>query len=68
MADSGETTLESLSVDPTLLESANRWFDISWYGLLIAGGFTAVAAFATVFFLFIQFWSSGVREHQTELR
>ena len=68
MADSGETTLESLSVDPALLESANRWFDISWYGLLIAGGFTAVAAFATVFFLFIQFWSSGVREHQTELR
>ena len=68
MADSGETTLESLSVDPALLESANRWFDISWYGLLIAGGFMAVAAFATVFFLFIQFWSSGVREHQTELR
>jgi len=68
MADSRETTLESLSVDPALLESANRWFDISWYGLLIAGGFTAVAAFATVFFLFIQFWSSGVREHQTELR
>jgi hypothetical protein len=68
IADSGETTLESLSVDPALLESANRWFDISWYGLLIAGGFTAVAAFVTVFFLFIQFWSSGVREHQTELR
>ena len=68
MADSGETTWESLSVDPALLESAPRWFDISWYGLLIAGGFTAVAAFATVFFLFIQFWSSGVREHQTELR
>lgn len=68
MADSKETTLESLPVDPALLESANRWFDISWYGLLIAGGFTALAAFATVFFLFVQFWSSDVRERQAEWR
>jgi hypothetical protein len=68
MADSRETTLESLPVDPALLESANRWFDISWYGLLIVGGFTALAAFATVFFLFVQFWSSGVRERQEEWR
>ena len=68
MADSRETTLESLPVDPALLESANRWFDISWYGLLIAGGFTALAAFATVFFLFVQFWSSGIRERETEWR
>jgi hypothetical protein len=60
--------LESLPVDPALLESANRWFDISWYGLLIAGGFTALAAFATVFFLFVQFWSSGIRERETEWR
>jgi hypothetical protein len=37
MADSRETSLESLPVDPALLESANRWFDISWYGLVIAG-------------------------------
>jgi hypothetical protein len=68
MADSRKTTLESLPVDPALLESANRWFDISWYGLLIAGGFTALAAFAAVFFLFVQFWSSGVRERQAEWR
>ena len=60
--------MESLPVDPALLESANRWFDISWYGLLIAGGFTALAAFATVFFLFVQFWSSGIRERETEWR
>ena len=64
----GRRTLESLPVDPALLESANRWFDISWYGLLIAGGFTALAAFATVFFLFVQFWSSGIRERETEWR
>ena len=68
MADSRETTLELLSVDPALSELANRWFDISWYGILIAGGFTALAAFATVFFLFVQFWSSGVRERQTDWR
>ena len=60
--------MEKLPVDPALLESANRWFDISWYGLLIAGGFTALAAVGTVFFLFMQFWSSGVRERHTEWR
>src|SRR5208282_4594842 len=68
MADSRETFLESLPVDPALLESANRWFDISLYGLLIAGGFVALAAFATLFFIFVQFWSSGVRERQAEWR
>jgi hypothetical protein len=67
-AESKETSLESLPVDPTLLETANRWFDISWYGLLWAGAFTALSAIATVIFLFIQFWSSGVRERHTEWR
>lgn len=60
--------LESLPVDPALLQSANRWFDISWYGILIAGLLTAVAAAATVFFLFVQFWSGGVKERHTEWR
>ena len=68
MATNKETTLESLPVDPGLLESASRWFDISWYGLLWSGSFTALAAVATVIFLFIQFWSSGVRERHTEWR
>jgi hypothetical protein len=68
MATSKETVLESLPVDTALLESANRWFDISWYGLIVAGAITALAAFATVVFLFLQFWSSGVRERHTEWR
>ena len=55
-------------VDPQLLERANWWFDVSWYGLLLAGGATALAAAATVVFLFLQFWSSGVRERQSDWR
>jgi hypothetical protein len=50
------------------LETANRWYDTSWYGLLISGVVAALAATATVTFLFLQFWSSGVREKYTELR
>lgn len=71
MSDSASTrkkVLESLPVDPSLLESANIWFDRSWYGLLICGAATAVAAMATVAFLFLQYWSSGVRERHTEWR
>ncbi|MGA8613646.1 MAG: hypothetical protein WB760_18630 [Xanthobacteraceae bacterium] len=68
IAMSGERTLESLPIDPTLLERANWWFDISWYGLLWAGGATAVAACATVTFLFIQFWSGNIRERQADWR
>jgi hypothetical protein len=63
-----ETTLESLPVDPSLLDRANWWFDVSWYGLLWAGAFTALAACATVIFLFLQYWSSGVRERQSDWR
>jgi hypothetical protein len=63
-----ENVLESLPVDPSLLESANIWFDRSWYGLLIFGAATALAAMGTVAFLFIQYWSSGVRERHTEWR
>jgi hypothetical protein len=51
-----------------LLESANRWHDISWYGLLIAGTLTALAASATVSFVFVQFWSSSVRERNSGWR
>jgi hypothetical protein len=57
-----ETNSEALPVDPGLLERANWWFDVSWYGLLWSGGVTAFAAFATVTFLFLQYWSSGIRE------
>jgi hypothetical protein len=60
--------LESLPVDPALLERANWWFDVSWYGLLWAGTATAIAACATVAFLFLQYWSGGVRERQSEWR
>jgi hypothetical protein len=60
--------LESMPTDPSILASANWWFDRSWYGLLIAGALTALAATATVIFLFVQFWSSGVRERHTEWR
>jgi hypothetical protein len=67
-ATTRERVLESLPVDPSLLESANIWFDRSWYGLLICGGATAFAAMATVGFLFLQYWSSGVRERHTEWR
>ena len=60
--------VESLPVDPSLLDRANWWFDISWYGLLWAGAVTAVAACATVTFLFLQFWSGGIRDRQSEWR
>jgi len=55
-------------IEPALLESANRWYDISWYGLLIAGTLTASAACATVAFVFVQFWSSSVRERNSGWR
>ena len=60
--------LQSIPIDPGLLERADWWFDISWYGLLWAGAATAIAACATVTFLFIQFWSSNIRERQSEWR
>jgi hypothetical protein len=53
---------------PRLLESANWWFGISWYGLLISGSLAALAATATVAFLFVQFWSSSVRDKYAEQR
>jgi hypothetical protein len=68
MVNNRATVLESIPVDAAMLESANKWFDISWYGLLLAGGITALGAFATVAFLFVQFWSSGVRERNSEWR
>lgn len=60
--------LQSVPVDPGLLERADWWFDISWYGLLWTGAATAIAACATVTFLFIQFWSSNIRERKAEWR
>jgi hypothetical protein len=50
------------------IETANRWYDIAWYGLLASGLVTALAAVATVGFLLLQFWSSSIRDKYTELR
>ena len=41
------------------LASANRWYGISWYGIL-------VAAIATAGFLVIQFWTSSVRDQWSD--
>jgi hypothetical protein len=57
-----------MPVDTALLERANWWFDLSWYGLLGAGLLTSAGAIATVLFLFLQFWSGGVRERHSDWR
>jgi hypothetical protein len=57
-----------MSIWDASLETANRWYDISWYGLLISGVIATLAAGATVMFLFLQFWSSGVREKYSDIR
>jgi hypothetical protein len=62
MAVNIDLVLKSESLDPALLETANTWFGRSWWGLMIAGGITALAACATVAFLIIQFWSSNIKE------
>ncbi len=46
----------------------NKWFDISWYGILISGTLTALAAFAGVVFLVVQFWYSSIRDKYSEIR
>ena len=63
-----EAALETLPVDPALLERANLWFDISWYVIFFAGFATALGAFATLAFLVLQYWSSGIKERHTEWR
>src|SRR5216684_1026675 len=68
MVASMEPILKSPSLDPALLETANTWFDRSWWGLMISGGVTAIAACATVVFLILQFWSSGVKEQFSDER
>lgn len=57
-----------MPISPGLLDSASWWFNFSWYGLLIAGVITAFGACGTVAFLFVQFWSSGVKEAHLEWR
>jgi hypothetical protein len=57
-----------MSIWDTSLETANRWYDVSWYGLLIAGVITALAALFSVAFLYLQFWSSTVRDKHSNLR
>jgi hypothetical protein len=68
MADNNQKASDEMPVSSALLASANWWFDFSWYGLLISGAIAALAAFGTVGFLFIQFWSSGVKERQLDWR
>jgi hypothetical protein len=60
-------TLPRMSIWDASLHTANRWFDISWYGLLGAGCIAALAALATVAFLLLQFWSSAIREKHVAL-
>ncbi|WP_370157155.1 hypothetical protein [Bradyrhizobium sp. USDA 327] len=68
MVTNVEPVLKSVSLDPALLDTANTWFGRSWWGLMIAGGITALAACATVVFLIIQFWSSNVKERFSDER
>ena len=56
-----------MSIWDASLDTANRWFDISWYGLLVAGCIAALAALATLAFLFLQLWSSAIREKHVAL-
>jgi hypothetical protein len=60
--------LFSASIWDVSLDTANKWFNVSWYGILIAGAATAVTAVATVIFLIVQFWSSSIRDTYAELR
>lgn len=55
-----------MSIWKASLDTANHWYEISWWGLLAAGSATAIAAFVTVAFLFIQFWSSSVRDQYAD--
>lgn len=71
MADSNQKVLESMPsspISPELLTSANWWFNVSWYGLLVFGMLAALASVATVICLFLQFWSAGVKERQSDWR
>jgi hypothetical protein len=68
MAVKIEPVLKSGSLDPALLETANTWFGRSWWGLMISGGTTALAACATVAFLILQFWSSNIKERFSDER
>jgi len=55
-----------MSIWNASLETANRWYGISWWGLLSAGVITALAAAFTVGFLFVQFWSSSIRDEYAD--
>lgn len=57
-----------MAVDPTLLEWAERWYPVSWKGILVAGLLTAVAACATLGFLLLQWRTTSIREEQSEWR
>jgi hypothetical protein len=55
-----------MSIWDVSLAVANRWYSISWWGLLLSGAATAVATIFTVIFLFIQFWTSTVRDEYAD--
>jgi hypothetical protein len=62
MASTKERHLESLPVNPA------RWYDISWWSLIIFGSIAAIAAIGTVVSTLIQFWSGGILDRHTEWR
>lgn len=49
------------------VETADHWFRISWFGLIVSGVIAALSALSTVGFIFVQFWSSSIREENTAL-
>jgi hypothetical protein len=59
---------ELVPIDPALLEWADAWYPVAWKGLLMAGAITALAAFATIAFLLLQWRTTGIRERHSEWR
>jgi len=55
-------------LDHGLLEWAEYWYQVSWFGLLSAGLLTALAALATLGFLLLQWKTSTIRETYSEWR
>jgi hypothetical protein len=63
-----QTDSELSPVSAALLEWAEYWYPISWKGLLVSGGLTALAAIATIVFLLLQWLATNIREQHSEWR
>jgi hypothetical protein len=57
-----------MPIDSAMLEYANWWFGVSWYGLVASGILTALAACTTVAFTWVQFWAGSIRDNQADYR